>query len=420
MVMNSRSEVISKVDHEAFELIWNNTNDAIFTIGYDGAVLTINRAFTNILGWDLLDLKEVTFPPFFISEEVQQEQLHVFKQGKDLPYFVTKRKRKDGKIIDVLASYRTINNRGVLAVGMYKDYTEHIKIQRRLQESEECYRNLIEFVPDAIFVRNKEKIVFVNSAGVKLFGAKQPKDIIGHSFWEFILTDNIDELENKLNLFSKNEQEVMIERFVRFDGKVIWAEMIAMPIIFKGEAVIQVLFRDITEKKNHESQLEFLAFHDPLTGLTNRRYFIDLLGRLIEEEKSGESRLAVLYIDIDNFKEINDSLGHDTGDELLKQFANRMKENVRKNDILCRMGGDEFLVLLSDIKEENCIGEIAERLYGAFQRPYKIKGQEIVVTSSIGIAIYPESATDSRSLILHADQALYKAKEKRNRMVYYH
>ena len=84
------------------------------------------------------------------------------------------------------------------------------------------------------------------------------------------------------------------------------------------------------------------------------------------------------------------------------------------------MGGDEFLVLLSDIKEENCIGEIAERLYGAFQRPYKIKGQEIVVTSSIGIAIFPESATDSRSLILHADQALYKAKEKRNRMVFYH
>ena len=418
--MTSSSEVISKIGHEALELIWNNTNDAIFTIGYDGAVLTINRAFTDILGWDLLDLKEVTFPPFFISKEVQQEQLHVFKQGKDLPYFITKRKRKDGKIIDVLASYRSINNGDVLAVGMYKDYTEQMEIQRRLQASEECYRNLIEFLPDAIFVRNKEKIVFVNSAGVRLFGAKQSKDIIGHSIWEFILTDNIDEMENKLNLFSDNEQEVMIEKFVRFDGKVIWAEMIAMPIIFKGEAVIQVLFRDITEKKNYESQLEFLAFHDPLTGLTNRRYFIDLMGRKIEEAKSEEKRLAVLYIDIDKFKEINDSLGHDTGDELLKQFANRMKENVRKNDILCRIGGDEFLVLLSDIKEENCIGEIAERLYEAFQIPYKIKGQEIVVTSSIGISIYPESATDSRSLILHADQALYKAKEKRNRIVFYH
>ena len=90
--MTSRSEIISKIGHEALELIWNNTNDAIFTIGYDGAVLTINRAFTDILGWDLLDLKEVTFPPFFISKEVQQEQLHVFKQGKDLPLFYYKKK----------------------------------------------------------------------------------------------------------------------------------------------------------------------------------------------------------------------------------------------------------------------------------------------------------------------------------------
>src|SRR3954452_11068864 len=236
--MTSGSEIISKIGHKALELIWNNTNDAIFTIGYDGAVLTINRAFTDILGWDLLDLKEVSFPPFFISKEVQQEQLHLFKQGKDLPYFVTKRKRKDGKIIDVLASYRSINTGDVLAVGMYKDFTEQIEIQRRLQASEECYRNLIEFLPDAIFVRNKEKVVFGNSAGVRLFGAKQSKDIIGHSIWEFILTDNIDEIENKMNLFSDNEQEVMIERFVRFDGKVIWAEIIAMPIRFKEEAVI--------------------------------------------------------------------------------------------------------------------------------------------------------------------------------------
>jgi diguanylate cyclase (GGDEF)-like protein len=140
---------------------------------------------------------------------------------------------------------------------------------------------------------------------------------------------------------------------------------------------------------------------------------------LIEEAKSQENMLAVMYIDIDKFKEINDSLGHDTGDELLKQFANRLKENVRKNDILCRIGGDEFLVLLSGIKEEKDIWEIAERMYTAFQIPYRIKDQEIVVTSSIGISIFPESATDSRSLILHADQALYKAKEKRNQIIFH-
>ena len=143
---------------------------------------------------------------------------------------------------------------------MYKDYTQQIEIQRRLQASEECYRNLIEFLPDAIFVRNKEQIVFVNSAGVRLFGANQSKDIIGHSIWEFISTDNMDEMENKMNLFSDHKQEIIIEKFIRFDGKVIWTEMIAMPIIFKGEAVIQVLFRDITEKKNMNPNWNFWLF----------------------------------------------------------------------------------------------------------------------------------------------------------------
>ncbi|WP_338452295.1 sensor domain-containing diguanylate cyclase [Niallia oryzisoli] len=418
--MINSTKAIPKLGYEAFELIWNNTNDAIFTIGYDGAILTINRAFTDILGWDMLELKEVSMPPFIIHNEVQQKQLDLFKQGKNLPYFVTKRKRKDGKIIEVLASYRSINNGEVLAIGMYKDFTEQMEMQRRLQSSEECYRNLIEFLPDAIFVKNKEHIVFVNSAGVRLFGAEDIEDIIGHSFWEFIWTEKKDEIENNMNLITNQNQEVMVERFVRFDGKVIWAEMMVMPITYKGEPVIQVQIRDITEKKNYEMQLEYLAFHDPLTGLSNRRYFIEMMGQMMEKAEDLGHMLAIMYIDIDKFKQINDSLGHGIGDELLKQFAKRLKENVRKNDILCRIGGDEFLVLLSNIKEKKCIGEIAERLYAAFQIPYKFKDQEIVVTLSIGISIFPESATDSRSLILYADQALYKAKEKRNRIVFHH
>ncbi len=104
--MTSRSEIISKIGQEALELIWNNTNDAIFTIGYDGAVLTINRAFTDILGWDLLDLKEVTFPPFFISKEVQKEQLHVFKQGKDLPSHVALSKQSLFVFYQLWSSHR--------------------------------------------------------------------------------------------------------------------------------------------------------------------------------------------------------------------------------------------------------------------------------------------------------------------------
>src|SRR4051794_18395783 len=211
MHMETKSEII--IEQKVLELVWNNTNDAIFTIGYDGAVLSANPVFTDILGWDMSDLKWVTFLPSFFnfSKDEHQKQLNLFKQGKDMPYFVTKRKRKDGKILDVLASYRSINNGDVLAVGMYKDFTEQMEIQRRLQASEDCYRNLVELLPDAIFIKNKEKIVFINSAGVRLCGAKQSKDIIGHSIWEFIRADNKDEIENKISLLCANEQGAILE-----------------------------------------------------------------------------------------------------------------------------------------------------------------------------------------------------------------
>ena len=129
--------------------------------------------------------------------------------------------------------------------------------------------------------------------------------------------------------------------------------------------------------------------------------------------------LAVMYIDIDKFKRINDSLGHEVGDQLLKQFAVRLKENVREEDILCRIGGDEFLVLLNDIKEKKAALEIVTRLHNALQVPYLIDNSKIVATSSIGIAVFPEDGMDSKILISRSDAALYLAKEQRNEFQFY-
>ncbi|MEI4770600.1 sensor domain-containing diguanylate cyclase [Psychrobacillus sp. FJAT-51614] len=409
-----------EVENNVLELVWNNTNDAIFTIGYDGRILSANPSFTSILGWEQVDFTEVNCFPFFtnMTPEEHEQQLSLFKQGQDIPYYVTKRKRKDGKVLDILASYRAINNGEVLAVGMYKDFTEQMSIQRKLQASEDCYRNLVEFIPDAIFVENNGKIVFVNSPGVHLVGALSAKDVLGQSIWQYIITDDQAEFERKV-LQAKKTNEPIVEQFKRLDGKIIWAEIIAMSIFFEGESVIQVLLRDVTLKKNYEEQLEFLAFHDPLTGLTNRRAFTDLMIKSIDEARIHERMLAILYIDIDKFKEINDSLGHDIGDELLKQFAKRLKEHVREQDILCRVGGDEFLVLIDGIKERKDILDVVDRLHTAFQVPYHINGMKILTTSSIGISCFPDNGNDSKSLILHADRALYKAKEKRNHFVFY-
>ena len=158
--------------------------------------------------------------------------------------------------------------------------------------------------------------------------------------------------------------------------------------VFEGESVIQILLRDVTLKKNYEEQLEYLAFHDPLTGLTNRRYFTEKINQSIETAHKENRMLAVMYIDIDEFKGINDSLGHEVGDQLLKQFASRLKENVREEDILCRVGGDEFLVLLNNVKEKKAVVEIVSRLHKAFQQPYLIDNHKLVSTSSMGISVF--------------------------------
>ena len=342
-----------------FDLIWNNTTDAIFTIGHDGAIIDANPAFVELFGWDVEELKGLSFPPFFshITKEEHQEMLQHLREGQDYPYVVSKRRHKDGTVLDIIASYRSINNQDILAVGMYKNFTEQMKIQRKLQASEEAYRTLVESLPEAIIVQRHGKIVFANSAGAQLFGKNRLKDIIGNSIWDFVSSEKREKIEEKFNrVMKQNKKDNSLSisgEFMRNDGKLICAEIKVNPIKYKGEPSIQFLIQDISEKRNYEAQLEYLAFHDPLTGLKNRRKFTELVKESIKEAEKTSEKIAIMYIDLDHFKSINDSLGHHVGDELLQQFAKRLKTSVRKNDELCRVGGDEFLVLLKNITNVN-------------------------------------------------------------------
>jgi diguanylate cyclase (GGDEF)-like protein/PAS domain S-box-containing protein len=410
---------------DELELIWNNTNDAIFTIGYDGAVIQANPAFAEILGWSLQEVEGFQRPPFFIEEFSQEDhdkQLELFRIGESLPYFETKRKRKDGTEIEILASYRAVHKDNVLAVAMYKDITEEKKIQKKLEMSEACYRSLVDYSPEAIFVHSNGKLSFANPKAVKLMGAKDRKQMIGKPIWNFIDPKSKNYDSNLIKVFKNQEMikpDPIIEKLIRFDGTEIWAEVIAIPVEHDGELVIQAIMRDVTERKNYEDQLEYLAFHDPLTGLSNRRSFTENLERSIEEAKVAGEVFAVLYLDMDKFKDINDSLGHEVGDELLKQFAKRMQDNVRTSDVVGRVGGDEFLILLRNI-DTNKIKKYVKRMHTAFQKPYSIKGKEITVTSSIGISMYPLNGDSPKILIRNADQALYSAKMRRNQFRFYH
>jgi diguanylate cyclase (GGDEF)-like protein/PAS domain S-box-containing protein len=423
--MTSQILDFPKMGEETFELIWENTNDAIFIIGQDGAILQANPTFTEMLGWTIDEMKGLTLPPslYNMTKEQHDAFLNTLRDGENVNASFTKRICKDGEILDILATYRAINKGGILAVGMYKDFTEQMEIQRQLEESEVCYRKLVEFLPDAVIVQNKHHIVFVNPAGVRLLGQESSNSMIGRSIWEFIDSENKDSVEHILlgmiETSNDAKPDPIEEKLTRWDNKEFCAELTAIPMVFNGEHVMQILIKDITDRKKVETELENLAYNDSLTGLKNRRSFRDLLERSIETADKNRGQLALLYLDLDKFKEVNDRFGHEMGDELLKQFANRLINNVRGNSVISRIGGDEFLILIKDIRSSQNVDNIARRLNVALQRPYQIKGHLVETTSSIGISIYPKDGKDSETLINHADQALYLAKETRNQFKFY-
>ena len=405
-------------------MIWENTNDAIFILRNDGAVIQANPALTDILGWRLEEIEGYARPPFFMDDftlENHQRHLDVLRSGESIAYFETQRKHKDGTIKDVLASYRAINKGHVLAVAMYKDITEEKVTKHKLEIAESCYRTLVEYSPDAILVQNDDKLSFANPAAIKLMGAESLHQIIGKSIYDFIEPNDAEDKSHFMEVFHDLEMvktEPMIERLVRFDGTKIWVEIIAIPVKHNGEMVIQAIIRDVTVRKYYEDQLTYMATYDPMTGVVNRSSFIEALDQIIEEaDESGET-FAVLYIDLDKFKNINDSLGHGVGDELLIQFAKRLGRNIRNLDVVGRVGGDEFLILLRDIAKEK-IEMIVKRMLANFNEPYMIQDNKIHSTSSVGIAMYPVDGNDSEKLIHSADQALYRAKEKRNHFEFY-
>lgn len=407
------------------DLIWDNSTDAIFALDQFGAVIDANPAFKSMLGWETEELKDKSYPPFIVdlTKEEHQTLLNQLKSGQNFPYKIMKRKNKDGEILDVLASYWAVNDRNILAIGMYKDFTEQMIIQRKLENSEYCYRTLVEYLPEAIIKQRRNKIEFINTAGCKLLGVEGFADIINHSMWDFVSSERKDEIQHIVdsayNMDNKDgNRNTLVAKFVRKDGQEIWAEIKVIAIGSKDKPDIQIVFRDVTEKKRYEAQLEFLAYHDPLTGLKNRRVFSKIVQESVKTAKLNQKQIAILYLDIDHFKDINDTYGHDVGDQLLKEFTARMKSAVRDDDVLCRVGGDEFLILLKHANDKKTVEKIAERLLTVFRKTYNIHGIKLNVTSSIGIATFPNSGNSYNSLIRRADKALYRAKEHRNNYMF--
>lgn len=283
----------------------------------------------------------------------------------------------------------------------------------RLYSSEEKFRHLSALSPVGIFQINlKHEITYVNSRWSDITGINQP--LANLEIWlnRIRTQDRRRTLKAWSNLIQSHEEFVVEVGFDKEDGGITWA-IIEASVLYDGQGEIygyMGAISDITDLKNAQLQMENLAFYDPLTSLSNRRLFKDRLQKALVESKRRGSFIALLFLDLDQFKRINDSLGHDAGDQLLVEIARRLEHSVRETDTVSRIGGDEFTVLLSDIDSSNGVRHIAEKILQNLCKPVMLKNQEVINTVSIGITMAPSDGEDSNTLMRNADMAMYQAK----------
>ena len=286
--------------------------------------------------------------------------------------------------------------------------------EKKLGESEERYRQLVELSPDAICIESGGNIVFANRACATLLGAGGSADIIGRPAINFIHPDSLEAVnQHRRQVKETKLQSALLEaKLIRLDGTAVDVEGVAGPFLYEGRLATQLVIREITARKEAAERLSYLAQYDSLTALPNRSLFRDRLERAIARARRGNNQLALMFLDLDRFKEINDSLGHTTGDEVLQAVARLFRESLRDVDTIARLGGDEFTIILDDIKGMGQVITVAERIRKMLSAPLLIHGAEVFVTTSIGIAIYPMNGESIEALTKAADAAMYRAKEE--------
>ncbi|QJR11971.1 hypothetical protein DSM104443_03054 [Usitatibacter rugosus] len=289
-----------------------------------------------------------------------------------------------------------------------------------LRESEAQLRQLVESAPLPLLIvrRRDEAIVYANSRAHQQFGvtAAQARTSKASEFYaDTTMRDAMIAAIDRDGAIRDFEVEMRDRHGQRF-----WAVISSQRIRYQGDSCLLTALHNIDDRKRLQDDMRFRAFHDALTGLPNRASFLDALDRALKVAKRNEERFSVLFIDLDRFKVINDTLGHFAGDRLLQLVAERLREGVRESDLVARLGGDEFVILATGHGGPEDMSRLAEKMLHHLENPFSIDGREVGLTASIGIASYPDDGDDLDELVKNADIAMYQAKEEgRNAFSFY-
>ncbi|BCX18547.1 MAG: hypothetical protein KatS3mg117_2229 [Geminicoccaceae bacterium] len=383
----------------------------------EGRYRYANRAAAEILGApDPSAL--VGVDPFELIDEpyraaIRERADRVLATGLTAPPIEIEMRRLDGRVVTVETVTAAIHDRGALALQIVmRDVSERKAAERALKEAEERWRTLVEVAPIGFLLYRDGGYRYANPAAARILGAQRPDELVGLDPFTLILEpyhEAIRERAARLLAGGPSEPPLEIE-MRRLDGGTAVIATRGAPIRVGGRPAIQVLIEDVSERKRLEAELRRLAYHDALTGLPNRALFFDRLAQAVELAER-EGRLgALLLLDLDGFKQVNDGLGHDAGDALLRGVARRLRRVIRRSDTVVRLAGDEFALLLYPIRDPATVERVAERIRAVLAVPVRHRGRTLRAEASVGAALFPTDGTNIDTLFKHADLALYRAK----------
>lgn len=409
------------------DMIFSEIMDLAILLSPNGQILKVSKSAETLLGYHASDLLGKPVHYIIENQSILTEFLTEKVNSSILKYSEVHCLTKTGESLPVSISCLPLTNgilrepEGFVLLGhdirvtkqLEKQIAEHKITEEQLRQSEERFRD--------IFYQNTAIMYLIDYDTLEIFDAnKAAREYYGYSEDEFShkkITDinGLSEEAMRLVLKKLNEEKQNVYFFKHRSANGEWrdVEIHTTPLLMMKRKMFISIVTDITERKRAEEQISYLAYHDVLTGLANRKYFYEKLHVELERSIRKGDKTAILFLDLDGFKQVNDNYGHETGDSILQEVANRIKANIRDTDTVARMGGDEFTLLITDINNRSAAEAIAKKILDVLDKPIIIGSNSVHIQASIGISISPDDGADMNQLLNKADNEMYALKRKK-------